>query len=229
MPPQGNGSAACHSHLCAHSEFANYPACVTLRGRHRIGGASEEERCDTILVQFRRRLGHRAAATGVTRFLAGGTDVLVQLRSDLVTPDDLIDIKQIAGVRDITRRNDGGWRIGAAVSGAELAEHAALIAEWPGVVEALELNGSTQIQARCTLVGNLCNGSPAADSVPAMIAAGASVSVVGPVGEREIAVEDVPSGPGMTSLDAGEVVSAVTPAAARRGRRGCLSALHSQN
>ena len=150
-----------------------------------------------------------AAATGVTRFLAGGTDVLVQLRSDLVTPDDLIDIKQIAGVRDITRRIDGGWRIGAAVSGAEMAEHAALIAEWPGVVEALELIGSTQIQARCTLVGNLCNGSPAADSVPAMIAAGASVSVVGPDGEREIAVEDVPSGPGMTSLDSGEVVSAV--------------------
>ena len=150
-----------------------------------------------------------AAATGVTRFLAGGTDVLVQLRSDLVTPDDLIDIKQIAGVKDIFRRGDGSWRIGAAVSGAELAEHEALIAEWPGVVEALELIGSTQIQARCTLVGNLCNGSPAADSVPAMIAAGATVSVAGPEGARELPVEDVPTGPGMTSLGPGEVVSAV--------------------
>ena len=159
-----------------------------------------------------------AAATGVTRFLAGGTDVLVQLRSDLVTPDDLIDIKEIAGVRDITRRDDGGWRIGAAVSGAELAEHGALVAEWPGVVEALELIGSTQIQARCTLAGNLCNGSPAADSVPAMIAAGATVSVVGPEGTREIAVEDVPTGPGMTSLRPGEVVSAVNLPA--RGEAG---------
>lgn len=159
-----------------------------------------------------------AAATGVTRFLAGGTDVLVQLRSDLVTPDDLIDIKQIAGVRDITRRDDGSWRIGAAVSGAELAEHEALIAEWPGVVEALELIGSTQIQARCTLAGNLCNGSPAADSVPAMIAAGATVNVVGPEGTREIAVEDVPTGPGTTSLRPGEVVSAVNLPA--RGESG---------
>ena len=95
-----------------------------------------------------------AGATGVTRFLAGGTDVLVQLRSDLVTPDDLIDIKQIAGVKDIAPE-DGGWRIGAAVSGAELAEHPGLTADWPGVVEAAGLIGSTQIQGRATLTGNL--------------------------------------------------------------------------
>ena len=114
-----------------------------------------------------------AAADGVTRFLAGGTDVLVQLRSDMVTPDDLIDIKHIAGVKEIAKTADGGWRIGAAVSGSDMMAHDALKAQWPGVVEALDLVGSTQIQTRCTLAGNLCNGSPAADSVPAMIAAGA--------------------------------------------------------
>lgn len=149
-----------------------------------------------------------AKAEGVTRFLAGGTDVLVQLRSDMVTPDVLIDIKQIDGVKDIARE-EGGWRIGAAVSGAEMTEHPELSKEWPGVVEAMDLIGSTQIQGRATLVGNLCNGSPAADSVPAMVAAGASVSVVGPSGSRTIAVEDVPTGPGRTSLKKGEVVSAV--------------------
>ncbi len=149
-----------------------------------------------------------AKAEGVTRFLAGGTDVLVQLRSDMVTPDVLIDIKQIEGVKDIVRE-EGGWRIGAAVSGAEMTEHPELSKEWPGVVEAMDLIGSTQIQGRATLVGNLCNGSPAADSVPAMVAAGASVSVVGPSGSRTIAVEDVPTGPGRTSLEKGEVVSAV--------------------
>lgn len=149
-----------------------------------------------------------AKAEGVTRFLAGGTDVLVQLRSDMVTPDVLIDIKQIEGVKDIVRE-EGGWRIGAAVSGAEMTEHPELPKEWPGVVEAMDLIGSTQIQGRATLVGNLCNGSPAADSVPAMVAAGASVSVVGPSGSRTIAVEDVPTGPGRTSLEKGEVVSAV--------------------
>jgi carbon-monoxide dehydrogenase medium subunit len=77
------------------------------------------------------------------------------------------------------------------------------------VVEAADLIGSTQVQGRCTLAGNLCNGSPAADSVPAMMAAGASVSVIGPNGTREIAVEDIPVSPGKTSLTKGEVVTGV--------------------
>jgi carbon-monoxide dehydrogenase medium subunit len=84
-----------------------------------------------------------ARAEGVTRYLAGGTDVLVQLRSDLVTPDDLIDVKHIPGAREITRRDDGGWDIGVAVSGAEMREHDALGRDWPGLVEAMDLIGST--------------------------------------------------------------------------------------
>lgn len=151
-----------------------------------------------------------AAATGTTRFLAGGTDVLVQLRSDLVTPDDLIDVKKIPGASDITQTEDGGWRIGAAVSSAAMSAHAGLKAAWPGIVEAADLIGSTQIQTRCTLAGNLCNGSPAADSVPAMIAAGAKAEVVGgPGGIREVPVEDIPIGPGKLSLSKGELVSAI--------------------
>jgi xanthine dehydrogenase FAD-binding subunit len=150
-----------------------------------------------------------AGTTGITRFLAGGTDVLVQLRADIVTPDDLIDLKHIDGVRDITRQPDGGWIIGAAVAGAEVSEHADLTRDWPGVVEALDLIGSTQVQGRATLTGNLCNGSPAADSVPAMIAAGASVSVTGPQGARMIAVQDVPTGPGKTCLTKAEIVTGV--------------------
>lgn len=150
-----------------------------------------------------------ASATGVTRFLAGGTDVLVQLRSDMVTPDDLIDIKRIVGADAIMQNADGSWHIGPAVSSAAMHEHAGLSAAWPGVVEAADLIGSTQVQGRCTLAGNLCNGSPAADSVPAMMAAGASVSVVGPKGTSEIAVEDIPVSPGKTSLTKGEVVTGV--------------------
>ncbi len=150
-----------------------------------------------------------ANAAGVTRFLAGGTDVLVQLRADIVTPDTLIDIKHIDGVRDITREADGAWRIGIAATGAEMSEHAGLAADWPGLVEAMDLVGSTQVQGRATLTGNLCNGSPAADSVPAMVAAGVSVSVTGPDGTRQVAVEDIPTGPGKTSLAKGEMVTAV--------------------
>ncbi len=148
-------------------------------------------------------------ATGTTRFLAGGTDVLVQLRSDMVRPDDLIDIKRIKGANTITRLEKGGWRIGAAVFGAAMSEHRELSREWPGVVEAMDLIGSTQIQGRATLVGNLCNASPAADSVPAMIAAGASVEVIGPNGTRLVPVERIPDRPGRTSLQRGELITAV--------------------
>ncbi|MBE1281915.1 MAG: xanthine dehydrogenase family protein subunit M [Rhodobacteraceae bacterium] len=148
-------------------------------------------------------------ATGITRFLAGGTDVLVQLRADIVTPDTLIDIKKIPGASEIKRESDGGWTIGIAVPGAEMKEHAELSSDWPGVVEAMDLIGSTQVQGRATLVGNLCNASPAADSVPAMVAAGITLSVTGPNGTRSVAAEDVPVAPGRTSLDKGELISAV--------------------
>lgn len=151
-----------------------------------------------------------ANTSGVTRFLAGGTDVLVQLRAGMVQPDDLIDLKKIPGVHDIIRSDQGGWHIGVAVPGIVLGAHEALVADWPGVVEGMELVGSTQIQGRATLAGNLCNGSPAADSVPGLVAAGATVTLTGPNGSREMAVEDVPSGPGKTALAPGELVSAIT-------------------
>ena len=150
-----------------------------------------------------------ANSAGQIRFLAGGTDVLVQMRSDILTPDDLIDIKLIQGVKDITQNDDGSWTLGIGVSGAEMSEHAEFKKAWPGLVEATDLIGSTQIQGRATIVGNLCNGSPAADSVPAQIAAGATVSVIGPSGERIEKVENIPTGPSKTSLKKGELISAV--------------------
>jgi carbon-monoxide dehydrogenase medium subunit len=150
-----------------------------------------------------------AGAEGITRILAGGTDVLVQMRSDIVTPDTLIDIKAIPGTHEIAPTEDGGWRLGVAVTGAEMREHPDLGQDWPGVVEAMDLIGSTQVQGRATPVGNLCNASPAADSVPAMIAAGARVSITGPEGDRELAVEDIPAGPGKTVLKKGEIITAL--------------------
>ncbi len=150
-----------------------------------------------------------AEAPGVTRFLAGGTDVLVQMRADIITPDTLIDIKKIPGTHDIARTPDGGWTIGVAVTGAEMREQDDLGADWPGLVEAMDLIGSTQVQGRATLTGNLCNASPAADSVPAMIAAGVTLTVTGPDGNRTVAAEDIPTGPGQTSLAKGELISAV--------------------
>jgi carbon-monoxide dehydrogenase medium subunit len=151
-----------------------------------------------------------AAANGTLRFLAGGTDVLVQMRAGMVQPDDLIDLKHIPGVDQIEQTPDGGWRIGIAVPGIVLGAHEALVRDWPGVVEGMNLVGSTQVQGRATLTGNLCNGSPAADSVPGLIAAGAVVTVTGPKGSRDIPVEQVPAGPGKTNLAKGEVISSIT-------------------
>ena len=152
-----------------------------------------------------------AAAKGKGYILAGGTDLLVQMRSDVVDPSLIVDIKRITETRTITE-DKGGWRIGAAVTGAELKEHPRLKQVWPGVVEAANLIGSTQVQGRATLGGNLCNGSPAADSVPALIAAGAVATLAGPQGRRDLPVEDVMLGPRKLALGKGEfVVSFLLP------------------
>ncbi len=149
-----------------------------------------------------------AGKAGVARVLAGGTDLLVQMRTDRVSPDLIVDVKRIPALRTITAKA-GAFRIGAAVAGAELGEHRALRKVWPGVVEAATLIGSHQIQSRATIAGNLCNASPAADSVPALVAAGASAVIAGPRGKRTVPVETVAVGPGKTSLNRGEMVEAI--------------------
>jgi CO/xanthine dehydrogenase FAD-binding subunit len=146
-----------------------------------------------------------AGAQGEARVLAGGTDLLVQIRADVVDPELIVDIKRIPETRTVTEEQ-GGWRIGAAVTGAELKEHPRLKQVWPGVVEAANLIGSTQVQGRATLGGNLCNGSPAADSVPALIAAGAVATLAGPGSRRSLPVEDVMLGPRKLALARGEIV-----------------------
>ena len=166
-----------------------------------------------------------AAYNGAAHVLAGGTDLLVKLRTGFVAPQLVVDVKAIPQLRSI-ESDARGFRVGAATSCAEVGEHAALAAAWPGVVEALQLIGSTQIQGRATAGGNLCNASPAADSVPAMIAAGAVCEVAGPGGERDVPVEHIVTGPGRTSLARGEFVVAfrLPKPRAALGRR--LPALH---
>jgi CO/xanthine dehydrogenase FAD-binding subunit len=145
------------------------------------------------------------ASIGGARVLAGGTDLLVQLRSGTAAPAAVIDLKNIAALRAIAETADG-FRIGAAVCGAEITDHAALVAAWPGVTEAAGLIGSTQVQGRASLGGNVCNASPAADTTPALIAAGAVAEIAGPNGKRSIPVEQIATGPGKTSLARGEIV-----------------------
>ncbi|EBA13739.1 xanthine dehydrogenase family protein, medium subunit [Roseobacter sp. CCS2] len=145
---------------------------------------------------------------GIARILAGGTDVLVQLKAEMVEPDLMVDLKHLPGMRDIVAE-DGGFRVGAAVCGAEMGEDAALKAMWPGVVEGVELIGSSQVQSRATMAGNLCTGSPAGDSVPAMVTAGAVARVQGPDGVRDVPVVNIPTGPGKNSLAKGEFITSI--------------------
>jgi len=147
-----------------------------------------------------------AGANGVAKVLAGGTDLLIQMRGGRVAPALLVDIKGIPELTAIVAEN-GGFRFGAALSCMELIENAEFAAAWPGLTDAVKLIGSVQVKGRASVGGNLCNASPAADSVPALIAAGAVASIAGPGGRREARVEDVATGPGKTSLARGEIVT----------------------
>jgi carbon-monoxide dehydrogenase medium subunit len=146
-----------------------------------------------------------AGASGLAKVLSGGTDLLVQLRSGRVIPSLIVDTKKIPGISGI-REENGGFVIGAATSSAVIGESEALKRAWPGLVEAANLIGSMQVQGRASLAGNLCNASPAADSVPALIAARASCVVVGSNGKREVPVETICTGPGRTSLTRDEFI-----------------------
>jgi CO/xanthine dehydrogenase FAD-binding subunit len=146
-----------------------------------------------------------AGADGQAKIMAGGTDVLVLIHSDVIEPELVVDIKNIPEVTQISE-SGGAYTVGASVPAAVLCEHEGFCSTWPGVIEGLSLIGSTQIQGRATLAGNLCNASPAADSVPAVIAAGAIANIVGPNGNREAAVEEIVTGPGKTSLANGEII-----------------------
>ncbi|MBM4337076.1 MAG: xanthine dehydrogenase family protein subunit M [Deltaproteobacteria bacterium] len=137
--------------------------------------------------------------------LAGGTDLIVQMRTGRAAPRLFVDVKRIPELAGIRLDADGIF-VGAAVPAAEIVEHSELARIWPGLVEAVDLIGSTQIQGRATLGGNLCNASPAADSVPALCALGAVCVIAGPRGERRVPVESFNTAPGRNALAPGELL-----------------------
>lgn len=147
--------------------------------------------------------------SGGARALAGGTDLIPQLREDRRSARVVIDLKHIPELCSIGRTSDGGWRIGAAVSVRALGQSAAFAAEHGALLEAARLIGSLQIQSRATLGGNLCNAAPSGDAVPLMVSLQAMAEIAGPRGRRTIAAERLASGPGRTSLDAGELLVAI--------------------
>ena len=150
-----------------------------------------------------------AKANGSARFLAGGTDLLVQIKSGIRKPNLVIDIKKIVELNSIQEISENEFVIGASVSGANLNRNPKFAKLWPGVLEAFRLIGSEQIQGRASLGGNLCNGSPAGDSVPALIAAGCKAVIAGPSERKEIPIENFHLGPGKTILENGQMLVAL--------------------
>ena len=140
--------------------------------------------------------------------LAGGTDLLVQYQGGSRRPSAFVDLKRIPELMGIVA-DDAGVTIGAAVPAADIAAHSAVRAWWPGLVEAVRLIGSTQIQSRGSLGGNLCNASPAADSTCSLIVNNAVAIIAGASGERQVSVEHFTTAPGKTLLQTGELLVAV--------------------
>jgi carbon-monoxide dehydrogenase medium subunit len=138
------------------------------------------------------------------RVLAGGTDILVQLREGRRDLDLLVDIKHIPEVNELTLDPERGLRFGAAVPCYRLYEDAKVGRAYPGLIDAVSLVGGIQIQSRASVGGNLCNASPAADTIPPLIAYGAVCLVAGPEGTREVPVEKFCTAPGRTVLGRGE-------------------------
>jgi carbon-monoxide dehydrogenase medium subunit len=140
------------------------------------------------------------------RMLAGGTDIIVQVREGRRALDLLVDAKTIPELNELAFDPRQGLRIGAAVPCYRIAEHPELAKIYPGLVDAAALIGGVQIQSRASLGGNLCNASPAADTIPALIAHEASCVIAGPEGTREVPVEKFCTAPGRTVLSRGELL-----------------------
>ena len=141
------------------------------------------------------------------RVLAGGTDILPQLRGGAWNQVNLlVDVKNIAELNEMTYDPEAGLTLGAAVPCYKIYGNRAVSHAYPGIIDVASLIGGTQIQGRATFGGNLCNAVPSADSIPAMVALKASANIVGPAGARSVAVEDFCTAPRRTVLQRGEML-----------------------
>lgn len=150
-----------------------------------------------------------AGKNGDAKILCGGTDLLVQLREGRRKAGLVVDIKNIPELTQITFDAQNGLRIGAAASCHDICSDPNAEKYYPGLVDAVKLIGGVQIQNRASLGGNLCNASPAADSIPALIVHEASCNITGPHGSRLLPVEEFCIAPGQNALLAGEFLISI--------------------
>jgi carbon-monoxide dehydrogenase medium subunit len=154
---------------------------------------------------------HGAAA----RVLAGGTDLIVQVREGRRDVGFIVDVKRIPEFMEVAQANGRGLRIGAAVPCAQLYHDAEIGQAYPALIDSASLIGGILIQSRASIGGNLCNSSPAADAIPTLIALGATCEIAGSNGKRSIPVEEFCTGPGGNALAPDEVLVSLTLPAAK--------------
>ena len=143
---------------------------------------------------------------GNARPLAGGTDLLVNLRVRKTDVNIVVDVKDIEELNEISCSATDGLTLGAAVPCYRVYNHGGIIAHYSGLIDAASIIGGTQIQGRASIGGNLCNAAPSADVVPALIALEAVANIAGPGGSRQVAVEDFCTGPSQSVLQTGELL-----------------------
>jgi CO/xanthine dehydrogenase FAD-binding subunit len=148
-------------------------------------------------------------ANGRARPLAGGTDLLVQLRRRMFDVDLLVDIKRIPELNALTFDPASGLTLGAAVPCARISEHQQVASDYPCLVDAASIIGGTAIQERATVGGNLCNAAPSGDAIPALIVLDASCTIVGPAGTRTVPARAFCTAPGQTVLQRGEILASL--------------------
>ncbi len=155
------------------------------------------------------------------RLLMGGTDLFVRMRDGFIRPKIVVDVKHLPGMRDIVYDEKAGLTVGAAATMNEIARHPDVVAHYPLLAEAANSVASYQLRTRATIGGNLCNGSPAADTAPATLVLDGRLSLYGAHGEREVPAGEYFLGPGQTTMQAGEFMTAIrfpVPPASSAGR-----------
>jgi len=171
-----------------------------------------------------------------TFVMAGGTDLLIKRRHQILHPQTIVSLKKIAGLNGISFNQKKGLTIGATALLADVAKHRTILNKYPAIAKAAGNTANVQIRNMGTVVGNICNASPAADNAPALLALNAELNIVGPQGKRVLPLEDFFIGPGATALKPAEIVTSVfvpTPVPASgatylhlsaRGRVDCSAA-----
>ena len=160
--------------------------------------------------------GHGEAAM----LLAGGTDLIIEVKQETKTPDHLISLRCIPGLQEIAYEN-GELCIGAMVTHRMIEKSELLREKFSLLTDSVDNLGSVQVRNVATIGGNICNAAPSADTAAPVVALGAKLVLEGPAGEREVFIEDFFQGPGKTALAAGEILRTIRIPALPEGACSC--------